>query len=258
MAVVEHLFIHTQRALVGAGVGAAGRDARRRGDRHRVRRTRTGRARDPGRPDAELRFGAVAAERLERALDRDDITDRGVEVKGIAQKLLDFPALRNGQEAYLCWRQGDDRVEWWIDTFDNRRFGYWFQIGAGGSRGDALIGASVVGAGLPQVSSEQQLIQQDFESMEMDGFDYAFRFPGLIRVKQSAGRVIRGEEDRGVVVLLERRFAQPAYAQYLPRWWQPQYCNDLGALQQALASFWESQKELSATPSSAGPAPESS
>ena len=110
-------------------------------------------------------------------------------------------------------------------------------------RGDALIGAIVVGAGLPQVNSEQQLIQQDFESMGMDGFDYAFRFPGLIRVKQSAGRVIRGEQDRGVVVLLERRFAQPANAQYLPRWWRPQHCNDLPALQRALHEFWQSQDQ---------------
>ena len=108
-------------------------------------------------------------------------------------------------------------------------------------RGDALIGAIVVGAGLPQVSSEQRLIQQDFDAMAMDGFDYAFRFPGLIRVKQSAGRVIRGEQDRGVVVLLERRFAQPSYAQHLPRWWQPQFCNDLAALERSLHDFWKLQ-----------------
>ena len=58
---------------------------------------------------------AVEADVLRRESQEilDDITDRGVEVKGIAQKLLGFPALRNGQEAYLCWRQGDDRVEWW-------------------------------------------------------------------------------------------------------------------------------------------------
>lgn len=108
-------------------------------------------------------------------------------------------------------------------------------------RGDALIGALIVGAGLPQVSSEQQLIQQDFESMGLDGFDHAFRFPGLIRVKQSAGRVIRGEQDRGVVVLLEQRFRQPAYARHLPASWQVQYCNDLQSLKQSLQEFWERQ-----------------
>ncbi len=75
-------------------------------------------------------------------------------------------------------------------------------------QGDALIGAIIVGVGLPQANTEQQLIQQDFDTLGLDGFDYAFRFPGLIRVKQSAGRVIRDEQDCGVVILLDRRFQQ--------------------------------------------------
>jgi len=108
-------------------------------------------------------------------------------------------------------------------------------------RGDALIGAIIVGVGLPQLSSEQQLIQQDFDALQLDGFDYAFRFPGLIRVKQSAGRVIRSEQDRGVVVLLERRFRQPAYARHLPPHWDPVYCNDAESLEQSLQTFWENE-----------------
>jgi Rad3-related DNA helicase len=107
--------------------------------------------------------------------------------------------------------------------------------------GDALIGAIIVGVGLPQIGSEQQLIQQDFDALQLDGFDYAFRFPGLIRVKQSAGRVIRGEQDRGVVVLLERRFRQPAYARHLPPHWNPVYCNDADSLEQSLQAFWEKE-----------------
>lgn len=106
-------------------------------------------------------------------------------------------------------------------------------------RGDALIGAIVVGVGLPQANSEQQLIQQDFDSLQLDGFDYAFRFPGLIRVKQSAGRVIRGERDRGIVVLLDRRFQQPGYARHLPAHWSPTYCNNAESLEQSLLAFWE-------------------
>jgi len=106
-------------------------------------------------------------------------------------------------------------------------------------RGDALIGAIVVGVGMPQVNTEQQLIQQDFDAMQLDGFDYAFRFPGLLRVKQSAGRVIRSEQDRGVVVLLERRFQQSAFAQHLPQHWHPVYCKDVDSLKQSLRLFWE-------------------
>ena len=108
-------------------------------------------------------------------------------------------------------------------------------------RGDALIGAIIVGVGLPQLSAEQQLIQQDFDALGLDGFDHAFRFPGLMRVKQSAGRVIRSEQDRGVVVLLDRRFRQPDYARHLPTHWQPEYCNDADTLEQSLQAFWEQQ-----------------
>ena len=113
-------------------------------------------------------------------------------------------------------------------------------------RGDALIGAIIVGVGLPQASREQQLIQQDFESVELDGFDYAFRFPGLIRVMQSAGRVIRDENDRGVLVLLDRRFRQPGYTRHLPDWWRMQSCTDAKSLEQSLTAFWNSREEADA------------
>ncbi len=113
-------------------------------------------------------------------------------------------------------------------------------------RGNALIGAIIVGPGLPQANSEQQLIQQDFETLQLDGFDYAFRFPGLIRVKQSAGRVIRSEQDRGVVVLLDRRFRQAGYRQHLPQNWNPRYCNSPESLEQSLAEFWHAKEETDA------------
>lgn len=88
--------------------------------------------------------------------------------------------------------------------------------------GSALIGAIIVGVGLPQASTEQQLIQKDFEAMQLDGFDYAFRFPGLTRVQQSAGRVIRSDEDRGIVVLIDRRFQQAGYRTHFPAHWKAQ------------------------------------
>ena len=79
--------------------------------------------------------------------------------------------------------------------------------------------------------------------MQLNGFDYAFRFPGLTRVKQSAGRVIRDEQDRGVVILLDQRFQQPGYAQHLPAHWNPKLCRDTDALEQSLQTFWESQDD---------------
>jgi len=107
--------------------------------------------------------------------------------------------------------------------------------------GQSLIGAIVVGVGLPQANTEQQLIEQDFSRLSLNGFDYAYRFPGLIRVQQSAGRVIRSETDIGVVILLDRRFQQSAYRQHFPSHWQPGHCQDIDKLEQDLLQFWESQ-----------------
>ncbi len=111
-------------------------------------------------------------------------------------------------------------------------------------RGDALIGAIVVGVGLPQANTEQRLMQQDFDALGLDGFDYAFRFPGLIRVLQSAGRVIRSETDRGVVILLDRRFRQSGYARHLPAYWQQDYCHDVESLEESLHVFWQDTEEF--------------
>ena len=104
--------------------------------------------------------------------------------------------------------------------------------------GQALIGAIIVGVGLPQADTEQQLIQQDFERLQLNGFDFAFRFPGITRVQQSAGRVIRSETDKGIVVLLDSRFKQQGYQTHLPGHWQVQDCADEDTLEQSLKEFW--------------------
>jgi Rad3-related DNA helicase len=105
--------------------------------------------------------------------------------------------------------------------------------------GRALIGAIIVGVGLPQADTEQQLIQRDFQQLQLNGFDFAYRFPGITRVQQSAGRVIRSETDRGIVVLLDNRFKQTGYKTHLPAHWQVQDCADVETLEQSLVDFWE-------------------
>ncbi len=110
-------------------------------------------------------------------------------------------------------------------------------------QGQALIGAIVVGVGMPQANTEQQLIQQDFENLNLNGFDFAFRFPGLTRAQQSAGRVIRSESDCGVIILLDQRFQQTAYRRYYPPHWQPQHCQTIDALEQSLTRFWANQAD---------------
>ena len=107
--------------------------------------------------------------------------------------------------------------------------------------GSRLIGCAIVGVGLPQVSPRQEMLRRYFDDKDGCGFDYAYRFPGMNKVLQAAGRVIRTEQDRGVVLLLDDRFAQEGYRRLFPRHWAHlQYLPGTGALRQALRSFWQS------------------
>ena len=104
--------------------------------------------------------------------------------------------------------------------------------------GDKLIGAIVVGTGLPALSLEQKLIEQDYNRQGLNGFDYASRYPGMTRVLQTAGRVIRSEHDKGVVILADQRLSEPFYQALFPTHWQINQCNDTENLQQSLTQFW--------------------
>ena len=84
-------------------------------------------------------------------------------------------------------------------------------------KNDSLIGAVIVGTGLPQVCNEREILKNYFDERGQDGFDYAYRYPGMNKVMQAAGRVIRTEEDFGVVALLDDRFLSPAYQRLFPR-----------------------------------------
>ncbi len=110
-------------------------------------------------------------------------------------------------------------------------------------QGQSLIGAIIVGVGLPQANTEQKLIENDFNRIGLDGFNHAYRFPGLIRVQQSAGRVIRSETDCGVIILLDRRFKQAGYLQHYPAHWHANNCTDIMSLENALVEFWLKHKD---------------
>lgn len=85
--------------------------------------------------------------------------------------------------------------------------------------GHKLIGAIIVGVGLPMICYENDLIREHFDEHEHSGFDYAYVFPGMNKVLQAAGRVIRTIKDKGVVVLLDERFTQPYYKRLFPKEW---------------------------------------
>lgn len=109
--------------------------------------------------------------------------------------------------------------------------------------GDRLIGVAVVGPGLPQVSARQEQLRDHFEQTRGCGFDYAYRFPGMNKVLQAAGRLIRTPEDRGVVLLFDSRFITPDYLRLMPPHWshlRTVYTEE--ALESALQTFWQEVK----------------
>lgn len=105
--------------------------------------------------------------------------------------------------------------------------------------GDRLSGAAIVGVGLPGISLEREMIRHHFEENQMSGFDYAYRFPGLIRVFQAAGRVIRTENDRGTILLIDTRYSHPGYLDLFPKEWQVRQIQNHRHIGQTLDEFWK-------------------
>jgi DNA excision repair protein ERCC-2 len=104
--------------------------------------------------------------------------------------------------------------------------------------GTRLCGAAVIGVGLPAVGLERELIRDYFDQCLEQGFEYAYMYPGITRVLQAAGRVIRTEADRGVVLLIDQRYGQPHYRNLLPRHWSPLRIRDHQQLIAELQRFW--------------------
>lgn len=106
-------------------------------------------------------------------------------------------------------------------------------------RNDSLIGVIVAGTGFPQVGEEREILRSWFDRRGMDGFLYSYMCPGLNKVLQAAGRVIRTEQDRGVIVLLDERFAQASYRRFLPGEWKDAEYVTLDNAASRLEQFWK-------------------
>lgn len=108
--------------------------------------------------------------------------------------------------------------------------------------GDRLIGAVIVGVGLPQVCFERDIIMDFFNAKNSMGFEYAYMFPGMNKVLQAAGRVIRNESDRGVVLLVDERFAGSRYVDMFPEeWMHNNKVRSPQELERLLGQFWNAQ-----------------
>ena len=106
--------------------------------------------------------------------------------------------------------------------------------------GERLIGAAIVGTGLPQVGCEREILKNYYDEKAQNGFAYAYRYPGMNKVLQAAGRVIRTKEDRGVVLLLDERLLQREYLELFPQEWQSYERCTVGNAGQKIRAFWDS------------------
>jgi DNA excision repair protein ERCC-2 len=104
--------------------------------------------------------------------------------------------------------------------------------------GKRLMGAVIVGVGLPGISLERELIKEYFTHTLGAGFEYAYLFPGINRVLQAAGRVIRTENDRGVILLIDQRYSRYQYKSLLREEWDPIWVQDTRQLADGLKAFW--------------------
>lgn len=106
-------------------------------------------------------------------------------------------------------------------------------------QGESLIGTVIVGTGLPKITAEQNILADYFEKTREGGKDYAYTYPAMIKVLQAAGRVIRSETDRGVVVLVDDRYSDPNIYRLFPKFWRHiKYTGDPYSLATALERFW--------------------
>ncbi|WP_239256388.1 ATP-dependent DNA helicase [Listeria ilorinensis] len=108
-------------------------------------------------------------------------------------------------------------------------------------KGERLIGTAVVGVGLAQPSAEQELVKAYHDEQSSQGFHYAYQIPGMNKVLQAGGRVIRGETDLGALLLIDDRYTERRYQELFPRHWQQfSVVHSRAQLKAQLASFWES------------------
>lgn len=154
----------------------------------------------------------------------------------------DFLARFRGNEA--CDLQAEIDMDIEFDTESTTLIGFCV-LGGIFSEGidlknDSLIGAIIVGTGLPQVCYERELLKNYFDERGENGFDYSYRYPGMNKVLQAAGRVIRTAEDIGIVALLDERFLQYSYRRMFPREWEHFERVSVNTIADRVERFWDS------------------
>jgi len=153
------------------------------------------------------------------------------------------------QKREMTLRERSDSIESFKTECERTQIGMFVMGGVFGESidliGDMLSGVLVVGVGLPMIAPFNNILRSHFEDEFQAGFDFAYTFPGLNKVIQAVGRVIRSETDRGVAILLDDRFTTRRYKQLYPKEWNHmQTENDVERLAEKIAAFWEKKEDL--------------
>ena len=104
---------------------------------------------------------------------------------------------------------------------------------------ERLCGAVIVGVGLPQLCLERDVLRDAYEETYQSGFRYAYQYPGMSKVLQAAGRIIRTETDRGALLLIDTRYSLADYRALLPTHWSLQRIRNTAELNEQLSTFWK-------------------
>ena len=139
--------------------------------------------------------------------------------------ILKFPEMRViVQDAKMSEEERNSFLEQFSENNEFALVGFAVMGGVFGEGidllGDRLSGAAIVGVGLPQICAEREIIRDYFQKTINRGFEYSYMYPGMNKVMQAAGRVIRTETDKGIVLLIDERFALAQYRQLFPKHWQ--------------------------------------
>ncbi len=148
------------------------------------------------------------------------------------------------QRKDMTTREREDTLEMFHNGSTKTQVGFFVMGGVFGESidliGDMLSGVLIVGVGLPMVSPFNNVLRSHFDETFQSGFDYAYTYPGLNKVIQAVGRVIRTETDRGVAILIDDRFASRRYMSLYPKQWNHlQIENDPEQIGQMIELFWD-------------------
>ena len=198
-------------------------------------------------------FGDETAEvqiRQDKDSDSEKDTEKDTEEADSSKEKETSPGIRlePGKTNLLLQLQGmkEQEKEAFLKAFDETNegtlVGFCVMGGIFGEgidlRAERLIGAVIVGTGLPQVCNERELFRNYFDGINGNGFEYAYLYNGMNKVLQSAGRVIRTSDDRGAILLLDERFAAEQYRSLFPQEWYPYMYVDLKSVGEILKHFW--------------------